>query len=42
MWANSKEYFTKMHKNSNLKDIVGIQMGQIERIIIKKASEGGN
>jgi hypothetical protein len=41
MWIDSKKCFAKMHENSNLKDRVGILVGQSKRIIIKKTLEEG-
>jgi hypothetical protein len=36
MWANPKKGFADMHENGNLKDKIGIQVGQIKRTVIEK------
>lgn len=43
VWVNPEKCFAEVHEDGNLKDGVGIQMGQIERVIVKEATEkGGN
>jgi hypothetical protein len=39
MFANPEKGFTKVHENSNLKNRVGIHIGQIKRIVIKETTE---
>jgi hypothetical protein len=38
MWANPEVGFTKMNKDGNLKDRVGIQVCHVKGVKIKKAT----
>jgi hypothetical protein len=39
--CNPKKRLTKMDKYSNLKNGVGVQMGQIEGVVVKETAEEG-
>jgi hypothetical protein len=41
VWVNPKKGFTKVHEDDNLKNGIGIQVGQFKRVKIKKAMEKG-
>jgi hypothetical protein len=41
MWINPEVGFAMMNKYGNLKNRVGIQVGQIKGVIIEKATEKG-
>jgi hypothetical protein len=41
MWQDAKKSFAQMNVNGNLQNRIGIQMGQVEAIEIKEATEEG-